>query len=245
MLHLKGRKFAMTAKYLKYMRTRESIMKIIKIITAMFIFFLLGTYLPTYAQSLAINSQMDFLSPLEKEIVRELNYARTNPQKYASVIEDLKQYYDGNLIKVPDKTPIRTREGVKAVDEAIRYLRSVQPLPPLKVSQGMSQAARDHVKDQGSTTMTGHKGRDGSSSFDRLNRYGQWQYISGENISYGAETARDVVAQLIIDDGVPSRSHRKNIFNHKFRICGVACGSHALYRHMCVITFAGGYQEKR
>jgi uncharacterized protein YkwD len=160
------------------------------------------------------------------------------------VLENLRRYYDSDLLKLPGKIPIQTSEGVKAVDEAIVYLHNMRPLPMLMVSRGMSYAARDHVKDQGPTNMTGHLGNDGSSSIDRLNRYGNWQIIAGENISYGSETAQDVVAQLIIDDGISERGHRNNIFTPQFRYCGVACGSHAYYRQICVITFAGGYKER-
>ena len=77
-----------------------------------------------------------------------------------------------------------------------------------------------------------------------MNRYGTWSAAWGENIAYGKTNARDIVLALIIDDGLPSRKHRKNIFNPKFNYAGAACGRHALYRSVCSIDFAGGYTER-
>jgi len=42
----------------------------------------------------------------------------------------------------------------------------------------------------------------------------------GENIAYGKTSARDVVIALIVDDGLPARTHRKNIFNRSFKYAG-------------------------
>jgi len=185
-----------------------------------------------------------FLSPLENAVVYEINMARTAPKDYASLLEQRRKYYDRKILRLPGETPILTKEGVRAVDEAIRFLRSIQPLPPLIPSKGMSSGAKDHVKDQGSAGSSQHKGSDGSQPSDRVNRYGTWEKSIGENISYGSNQARDIVMGLIIDDGVPSRGHRKNNFNSDFRVIGVACGPHPTYRTVCVITFAGGYIEK-
>ena len=185
-----------------------------------------------------------FLSSLENAVVHELNMARTAPKGYSSFLEQYKKYYDKKLLKLPGQTPILTNEGVGAVVEAIRFLRSVKPLPPLNPSKGMSSGARDHVKDQGSSGSTQHKGSDGSQPWDRVNRYGTWEKSIGENIAYGSDKARSSVMFLIIDDGVSTRGHRKNIFNPDFRVIGVACGHHATYRTVCVITFAGGYKER-
>lgn len=185
-----------------------------------------------------------FLSPLENSVVREINTARTAPKDYASFLEQFKKYYDRKILRLPGETPILTKEGVRAVNEAIRFLRSLQPLPPLIPSKGMSSGARDHVKDQGSSGTGQHKGSDGSQPSDRVNRYGTWEKSLGENISYGSDQTRDIVMGLIIDDGVPSRGHRKNIFHSDFRVIGVACGPHPDYRTVCVMTFAGGYKEK-
>jgi uncharacterized protein YkwD len=185
-----------------------------------------------------------FLSPLENAVVHELNMARTAPKDYASFLEQYKKYYDKKLLKLPGQTPILTNEGVGAVVEAIRFLRSVKPLPPLNPSKGMSSGASDHVTDQGPSGSTQHKGSDESQAWDRVNRYGTWEKSIGENIAYGSDKARNIVMFLIIDDGVSSRGHRKNIFNPDFRVIGLACGHHATYRTVCVITFAGGYKEK-
>ena len=185
-----------------------------------------------------------FLSPLENAVVYEINTARTAPKDYSGLLEQCKKYYDKKLLKLPGETPILTKEGVGAVVEAIRSLHSMKSIYPLTPSKGMSLGARDHVTDQGSSGSAQHKGSDGSQPWDRVNRYGTWEKSIAENITYGSDKARNIVMFLIIDDGVSSRGHRKNIFNPDFRVIGVACGHHATYRTVCVITFAGGYKEK-
>jgi uncharacterized protein YkwD len=186
----------------------------------------------------------EFLSPLEQAVVYEINKARTAPKEYASLLEQYKKYYDRKLVRLPGETPILTKEGVGAVAEATRFLHSVKPIRPLTPSKGMSSGARDHVRDQGSSGSSQHKGSDGSQPWDRVNRYGIWEKSIAENIACGSDKARYIVMFLIIDDGVSSRGHRKNIFNPDFRVIGVACGHHATYRAVCVTTFAGGYKEK-
>ncbi len=78
----------------------------------------------------------------------------------------------------------------------------------------------------------------------RMNRYGAWSSSWGENVSYGKMSARDIVIALIVDDGLPARKHRKNIFNPAFGVAGAAYGSHARYRSVCSIEFAGNFAER-
>lgn len=171
-------------------------------------------------------------------IVREMNLARENPALYATYIEDLGSHFDGRMLVLPGRTRLVTKEGAHAIDEAVRFLRSTQPIQPLTLSAGMSRGAADHCADQAGGAM-GH----GNPSA-RMSRYGRWSVLWGENIAYGKTNARDIVMALIIDDGQPARKHRKNIFNPTFNYTGVAYGPHARYRSVCTTDFAGGYAER-
>ena len=66
----------------------------------------------------------------------------------------------------------------------------------------------------------------------------------GENISCGCDTALNVLVQLIIDDGVPSRGHRSNIFGPNWTEHGCFTGEHTVYTTMTCQNFAGGSYAK-
>lgn len=183
------------------------------------------------------------LSQMEMDVIREMNLARLNPPAYARHLEKLRPYYHGDLLRIPGETPERTHEGVKALDEAISYLKRTAPLSSMRMSIGMSLAARDHVRDQSRSGKTGHIGGDGSKPYERMERYGIWEGLSGENIAYGDNSARMFVMKLIIDDGVPGRGHRDNIFSKEFRVAGASISSHPIYQTMCVITYASGFTD--
>jgi uncharacterized protein YkwD len=176
-------------------------------------------------------------------VIREMNLARQNPALYATNLEELRASYNGRFLVLPGRTKIVTKEGLHAVDDAIRFLRTTQPQQALQVSEGMSRAAADHCAEQAGGSL-GHGGRGFSNPGGRMKRYGTWGGGWGENIAYGKTSARDIVMALIIDDGLPARKHRKNIFNPNFNYAGAGYGPHARFGSVCSIDFAGLYTER-
>jgi uncharacterized protein YkwD len=188
---------------------------------------------------------INFISPLEREIIDEINLARTNPQKYISFLEEYRSYYKGNSLTLPgSKSALVTNEGLAAVEEAINYLRAQKPLPALTLAKGVCFAARDHAKDMTLKGITGHKGSDGSVPDTRVQRYGFWDGTVGENIIYDIRTARQMVIGMIIDDGVANRGHRHNIFDTTYRVTGISISDAASNPARGVIVYVGGFTDK-
>src|SRR5688572_16463822 len=183
------------------------------------------------------------LTDSERDLINEINQARANPLLYATYLEKLKPQFSGKQYTPAGKDPLTTEEGWNAVDEAIRFLKALKPLPPLIPSNGLSLAAMTHVKDQSSTGGTGHRSGNSSMIEDRVKPYGRWEGSIGENICYGNDSARERLLTWLIDDGFPSRGHRRRLLGTEYQVAGISCGSHPQYNAMCVLTLAGGFNE--
>jgi uncharacterized protein YkwD len=181
---------------------------------------------------------------LAREIHSETNLVRRDPVGYATHLEAMLPRFEGSLLERPGRPMLRTEEGPFAVQEAIAVLRARAPVPELRWSDGLAAAAADHVKDQGPIGGLEHYGSDGSDPARRAERRGRWITAMAENIAYGDNPARQVVIQLLVDDGVPDRGHRNNILNPQWGVEGVACGPHRDYGQICVMDYAVRYVER-
>ncbi|MEY8874916.1 MAG: CAP domain-containing protein [Leptothrix sp. (in: b-proteobacteria)] len=172
---------------------------------------------------------------VQRELLSELNRARTRPADFVPLIEAHFATLDRDNVFIEDGRRIRMHEGRAAIDQAIAYLRTARPVPPLRLSGCLSRAAADHVQAQGPTGHVGHVGEDGSQPSDRATRRLTGRAYCGENITYSATTqARDLVIQLLVDDGVPDRGHLRNIYKADYKTVGFAVGPHARFKGMSV-----------
>ena len=177
----------------------------------------------------------------ERAVVLEMSDVRVRPKAYAKHLRELRNFFEGTLWNRPGRTPLRTEEGLAAYDEAIAFLEAASPVGPLRFNEGLARAARLHAQDLGPRGGLEHVGSNGSRLSDRLNRLGTWHGFIAENIGTLEEDPRQVVIQLLVDDGVPSRGHRHNLFNPDLHQAGAGSAPHRDYRVVTVIDYADGF----
>ena len=170
--------------------------------------------------------EVHYMSEGEKDVVLFVNKARHDPPLFAELY--LKK---------------RVSQSA-AARECYRQMSTMKPRPILLPSLALWKAARDHAKDMGKWGKRGHVGTDGSNLSQRIKRHGTWKSGISENCSYGFDDALAIMLQLLIDDGVPGRGHRKNILAPGMRYIGASIQPHARYNYNCVQDFAVGIDEK-
>ncbi|WP_157817879.1 CAP domain-containing protein [Candidatus Thiodictyon syntrophicum] len=196
---------------------------------------------------LAIAGAGGLLTPEERDVVTHINLARSNPAAYARLFLRPRRILFHGKIYLDPLDPrgrgLRTHEGSAAVDEAAQELDETAPMGPLLVSAALTRAARMQAAEQAATGETGHGGRDGSTPSARIADQGHWEWIVGEVAAYGPVSGREIVSRLLIDDGVTSRGHRRNILDPRFGAVGVSIASHPRFGRTVIIDFADAIAE--
>lgn len=180
---------------------------------------------------------------LEQSVLDELNKVRTDPKSYIPYLEEYKKLFKGKNVDYP-RAMMMTFEGTSAVNEAIKFLNKSSKLEPLTFSNGLTKPARVQLDDLLENYSLGHIGKDGSNLPKRVARFGRVTKLFGENITNLFSIPRDIVMQMIIDDGVKSRLHRKNLFNKAFKQVGIAHGIGKNNDPITIFVFADNFIEK-
>ena len=153
-----------------------------------------------------------YMNQVEKDVVLYNNLARLFPKKFVRV----------ELADEPETANVRSLKS---------ELKSMQPIAALTIHEQETELAQCWALKSGEKGIVGHK-RDGCEPY----------YLGGigaENCSYGKSTGREIILQLLIDEGVSSLGHRKNCLNDKLIAIGVGFATHKVYDYCCVMDFTG------
>ncbi len=145
-----------------------------------------------------------YMSSEELAMMDEVNLMRSNPAGYIPYIEQYKRDIQSGK---------SFGSSLAVCDELIAELRRTPPLSILKPTPCIYNAAKKHGLDQKARGSTGHDGSDGSWPWDRVKRECTQMTDGNENLVGGPADVREAVILLLVDDGIPSRGHRKTLLN--------------------------------
>lgn len=211
-----------------------------------------------------------YMAAVEREMIYEINHVRSHPASYIQylqpmlkeAVDKLKNFGKGEKnysltfssstkngveIKTVDTTWHYTNvEEVNALTTLINELSKLKPLPILQPDSGIYNAAKKHADDQNKHEWRlMHTGSDGSAPWDRIITFAPTMSFGNENIAANSKrtaTPRDIVLQLLIDDGIPGYGHRYNLLNPSWT--HVACkGEFSKDMHWWIQNF--GIKKKR
>ena len=78
-----------------------------------------------------------------RQLVEEINLARTNPAAYASKVQEYIPHFQDKILKMPDqRVAIKTQEGAAAYEECVNFLRSAEPTEAHVPSRGLTRIAK-------------------------------------------------------------------------------------------------------
>lgn len=132
---------------------------------------------------------------------------------------------------------INTKEGPKAYQDAISFLRREKPRAPLTWSPLLLAAACDHILDIAPQGIVSGTGSNGSTPQSRIQKYGRIDECWASSCIYGVISTKEVLERLIVCDGQPKRGFRGSVFSDELKIVGVATGKHASHGNMVQIEY--------
>ncbi len=163
--------------------------------------------------------EASYLSQEEKNIVWLTNLARFDGALFSRTF--LKEYIVKNGIKY---TPY-----VKSLFKDLAKTHNLSLLIP---DEKITKLAKGHAVWSGKRGSTGHQ-----KFNSRAKKANNPRFL--ENAQYGSFQGLDIMMDLLIDEGISSLGHRKNILDPHAKYIGVSIWPHKKYKYNCVIDYAG------
>lgn len=156
-----------------------------------------------------------YLTSAEKEVIQYINLCRLYPAEFASI--EVKNYNGVSGIKDPSLKKYKV--------SLLKDLASRQPCDALEIDPSLTDDAKCFANELSRNNRVGHERKECE----------EHQYA--ECLSFGNQTAWQVVLAWLIDSGVQSLGHRKNCLNSNYHKTGISIVSHKEYGRCAVAEF--------
>ena len=156
-----------------------------------------------------------YLTSTEKEVIQYINLCRLYPSSFAN--NEVKNYNGVPGIKDPSLKKYKA--------SLMKDLANRQPCELLQIDQSLNNDAKCFANELSKSNRVGHE------------RKACAERHYAECLSFGNESARQIVLDWLIDSGVSSLGHRKNCLNSNYSKTGISIASHREYGQCAVAEF--------
>lgn len=175
---------------------------------------------------------VSYLSHFEKEMVKEINFARHYPAIYAHMVGQ-------HMAQMASDWGGISKDDIFATNELLEELKNMKPLSILEPKECLYTSSKIHGEDCKKRGFSGHTGTDGSSPFARIEKYCDGAEGSENIVGTSDHNVRKSVISLLVDSGISSRGHRYNMLNPEWNFVG--CYHYIEENHEYAAYFTMGY----
>ncbi len=161
--------------------------------------------------------KVGYMDAKEKEVIYILNLLRTDPKLFANTV----------VKKYPEYSGQGYLRKIREYKSLMNTLQKMKPLPLLYPDELCYKSAQCHAYSSGKKGYVGHDRKEGCRSKKHFN---------GECCDYGHDDPLAILMSLLIDEHIPSLSHRM-ICLSIYKKIGVSIEPHKSYRYNAVLDF--------
>jgi len=189
-----------------------------------------------------IISKLNF-NKFKREIIKEINRARSDPHFYQLKLEEILSSQDPKETKAIitiNGIQIRLIEGKSALHSAIEFLKKQKCVKKIKILTSMDSAANEllqHlIEKEGLIDSEQILYKDIYDPETRLNKHGKCFGAVDEIIDCGCFDAEVLVISLILGDGDENRLERNTLFLEEFKFAGIATSILPKSQRICSVV---------
>jgi len=179
-----------------------------------------------------------------REIFSKINEVRTNPKKIANKIAFMMSYINkrDNTLREPNKNSYKLIEGIRAFEEAITFLKNMEPVEELIWEDFMSKVSKEEASEISKRGLNMYESNDLKLKYtERFKKFGTFTNLQ-DILLFTDSDSLHLVIDLIICDGDITRANRNLILSTTNRQIGVAIEDQNRVGHVCVIYLARNFK---